>query len=104
MTHLRWELRRGKPDVIEVNDVGGVFGPADGHARFQREARGYFSGLARKLKVSASSNRSERTSILEPITTGAVVLLLPMVILNRTSGLVRRRKRPSSPRRKSSRL
>src|SRR5258705_9834819 len=34
---------------------------------------------------------------LEPITTVAVVLLLPMVILNRTSGLVLLRKRGIEP-------
>jgi len=34
MTRLRWGLRRGEPDVIEVNDVGGVFGPAVGHVGF----------------------------------------------------------------------
>ena len=28
-------------DVIEVNDVGGVFGPAVGHVRFQRERVGF---------------------------------------------------------------
>src|SRR6267142_2835225 len=34
---------------------------------------------------------------LEPITTAAVVLLLPMVILNRTSGLVLLRKKGIEP-------